>query len=64
MRTCAVFGVKYFGFFKIYGVSTRTKGRRVEPEWTFCEQGVGGEEVNFSRFCVDVLYGRPLRKLP
>jgi len=48
MRTSALFGVKNFGFFKIYGGSARTRG----------------EEVNFLRFCVDVLYGRPLRKLP
>jgi len=49
MRTSVLFGVKNFGFFKIYCVSARTRG---------------GREVNFSRFCVDVLYGRPLRKLP
>jgi len=40
-------------FFEICGVSART--RRVEPVWTFC--GQGGQ---FSRFCADVLYGRPL----
>jgi len=37
MRTSALFGVKNFGFFKIYGVSARTRG--VEPERTFFEQG-------------------------
>jgi len=28
MRTSTLFGVKNFGFFKIYRVSTRTRGRR------------------------------------
>jgi len=27
MRTYALFGVKKFGFFKIYGVSARTRGK-------------------------------------
>jgi len=45
MRTSALFGAKNFGFFEIYGVSTRTR-----------EEG-----VNFSRFCADVFYGRPLK---
>jgi len=40
----ALFGAKIIGFFEIYGVSART----------------GGEGVNFSRFCADVFYGRPL----
>jgi len=35
---------KNFGIFEIYGVSTRTRG----------------EGVNFSRFCADVFYGRPI----
>jgi len=35
---------KTFGFFEIYGMSAQTKELR----------------VNFSRFCADVLYGRPL----
>jgi len=47
MRTSVLFGVKYFGFFQIYGVPERIRG----------------EEINFLRFCVDVLYGRPLKKI-
>jgi len=45
------FDAKIFGFFKIYGVSAR-KG--VKPVRT------RGEEVNFSQFCADILYGQPL----
>jgi len=55
MRTSALFGAKNLGFFKIYGVSARGSG--VEPVRT---KGEG--KVNFSRFCADVFYGRPLRK--
>jgi len=40
MRTSALFGAKSFGFYEIYGVSARTKGKG----------------VNFSRFCADVFY--------
>jgi len=47
MRTSAFFGAKTFGFFKILSVSARTRG----------------EGVNFSRFCADVFYGRPLNKV-
>jgi len=39
MRTSALFGVKNFGFSKIYGVSAQTRGRGVEPVRTFCGQG-------------------------
>jgi len=46
------FGTKNFGFFIIYGVSTRTRG--VEPVRIFF-----GQEVNFSRFCADDFYERP-----
>jgi len=53
MRT---FRAKNFGFFEIYGVSTR-KGR-VEPVRTFCGHR---KRVSFLRFCADVFYGRPLR---
>jgi len=42
MRTTALFDAKLLGFFEIYGMSARTRG----------------EEVNFSRFCADVLYDR------
>jgi len=54
MRTSSLYDAKKFGFFKIFGVSART--RRVEPVQTFYRR----EGVNFSRFCADVLYGRPL----
>jgi len=47
------FWCKNIGFFEIYGVSART--REVKPVQTFC----GQREVNFSRFCADVLYGGP-----
>jgi len=57
MRTSAIFGVKAPDFSKIYGVSAWTKGGGVEPLRTFCGQRGG---VNFSRFCADALYGRPL----
>jgi len=55
MRKSALYGVKNFGYFKIYGVSTRT--REFEPVWTFCRQEGG---VNFSKFIADVFYGWPL----
>jgi len=60
MRASALFGAKTFRFFEIYDVFTQTKGRGIEPVQTFC--GQGGEVVNFSRFCADILYGRPLMK--
>jgi len=40
----------------MYGVFAQTRG--VEPVRTFCGQRESG--VNFSRFCADVFYGRPL----
>jgi len=51
---------KNIGFFEIYGVSTRIRGGGggvFEPVRTFFGQEEDG--VNFSQFCVDVLYGRP-----
>jgi len=50
---------KNFGFFEIYGVSVRTRG---EGGLSQCGHfsNKGGGEVNFSRFCADVFYGRPL----
>jgi len=58
MRTFAFFGAKYYGFFEIYNVSARTRGGgRVEPVRTFFGQRGG---INFSRFCANVFYGRPL----
>jgi len=55
MRTSALLGAKISGFFEVYGVSART--RRIEPVRTFYGQG----GVKLSRFCADVLYGRPLK---
>jgi len=46
---------KNFRFFEIYDVSARISGSGVELVRT-----VYGQMVNFSRFCADVLYGRPL----
>jgi len=67
MRTSALFSTKNIGVFKMYGVSTWTRG--VEECKDFTDKGVtrGVEEckdftdkgVNFSRFCADVFYGRP-----
>jgi len=42
MRTSALFGAGNFGFFNIYGVFTRTKGKGVKPVRTFFEQGRKG----------------------
>jgi len=42
MQTSALFGLKKFEFFEIYGVSARTRRKKVEPEQTFCGQGVRG----------------------
>jgi len=56
MWTSALFSTKNFGFFEIYGVSARTRGRVVEPVRRFFGQG----GVNFSRFCADFFYGRPI----
>jgi len=57
MQTSTLFGVKNSGFFEVYGVFARTKGR-----------GGGGavrtrrgEEVKLSRFCADVFSGRPVK---
>jgi len=36
----------------------QSEGRGSCPVRTFC--GQKGREVNFSRFCADVFYGRPL----
>jgi len=43
MRTFALFGVYNFGFFEIYGVSARTRGRGqffVRTSFMYCPQGV------------------------
>jgi len=60
MRTSELLDAKNCGFFEMYGVSVRTD-KGVEPVRTFFGKRGG---VNFSRFCVDVLYGRPLRAAP
>jgi len=54
----SIFWRKKFEFFEIYSVSVRTRGEGVEPVQTF--YGQGGQGVNFSRFCADILYERPL----
>jgi len=51
MWTSAHFDVKIVVFFEICSVSARTWG------WASADKGEG---VNLSRFCADVLYGRPL----
>jgi len=58
MRTFALFGAKNFDFSKFL-VCPHGQGKDgVEPVRTFFRQGEG---VNFSRFCADVFYGRPLK---
>jgi len=53
MQTFAGFCAYNFEFFKIYGVSARTRKERFEPVRAFC-----GQRINFLRFCADVIYGR------
>jgi len=61
MLTFALFGAKNFGFFEIYIVSARTRGEGdLSQCGHFAKKGGG---VNFSRFCADVLYGRPLNNI-
>jgi len=60
MRTSALFGAKYFGYFEIYGMSARTRENEVEPVRIFCDQVKG---VNLLRFCADAFYGRPLKNI-
>jgi len=50
VRMSALFGAKNFGFFEIYGVSERIKGREVEPVWTFYGQGERGSQF-FTILC-------------
>jgi len=58
MRTSALFGAKDSGFFEIYIVSARTiGGEGLSLCGHFADKG---ERVNFSRFCADFFYGRPL----
>jgi len=46
------------GFFEIYRLSAWTRG---EDGWASADiLRTRGEGVNFSRFCADVFYGRPL----
>jgi len=60
MRMSALFGVKNFGFFKNFGVFARTRGERKLSQ---CGHFVDKEGVNFSRFCADVFYGRPVNNI-
>jgi len=58
MRTSSLFCAKNFGFFKIYCVSARIRGEKgLNQCGHFSDKREG---VNFSRFCADVFYGRPL----
>jgi len=52
MRTSAFFGIKNFGFFKIYVVYARTRGRGLSQCGHFSDKAKG---VNFSRFCAAVI---------
>jgi len=56
MRTSALFGAKNIGFFKIYGVSARTRGGGFNQCGHFADKG-GGQ---FFEIFADVFYGRPL----
>jgi len=65
MRTSALLGAKTFKFFEIYSVSARIRERGVEPVRTFFGKRGGNdfskkERDDFSRFCANVFYGRPL----
>jgi len=57
MRTSALFSAKNFAFFKIYGVSTRTRVERVEPVRTFFGQGWRGQF--FAILCGRLLWTAP-----
>jgi len=59
MRTSALFGAKNFECFEIYIVFAQTRGREVSQCGHFANKREE-ERVSFSRFCADVLYGRPL----
>jgi len=56
MQTYALCGANNSGFFEIYVMCTHGKaGRGFKAVRTFFRRG-----FNFSRFCADVFYGRPL----
>jgi len=58
MRTSVLLVQKFFGFFEIYGVPSRT---RMEGKLSQCGHfSDKGSGVNFSRFCSDFFYGRYL----
>jgi len=58
MRTSAFFGEKNFGFFKIYGVSSRTRG---EGGWDSADIfRTRGEGSQFFAILCGHLYKRPL----
>jgi len=56
MRTSALFWAKTSDFSKFIVCPHGQRGREVEPVRTFF--GQGGREINFLRFCENVLYGR------
>jgi len=59
MWTSALFDAKNIGFFEIYGLSARTRGLSQYGHFSDKWEGVS----IFSRFCADVLYGRPLIRI-
>jgi len=57
VRMFALFGAKKLLIFRNLCVYARTRG--LSQCGHFVDKGKGGEGVNFSRFCADVLYVRP-----
>jgi len=57
MRTSAIFGAKYLRIFRNLWCVRTDKGRGFSKCGHFEDKGKG---INFSRFCADVFYGRPL----
>jgi len=60
MDVCT-FWRKNIGFFKIYGLSARSKGERSRTSADILQ--TMGEGTSFSRFCTNDLYGRLLMTL-
>jgi len=61
MRTFALFSAKDLGFFEIYGVSARTRGREGEPVRTFFGQWLRGGQF-FAILCGRLLWTAPYSK--
>jgi len=59
IKDVRTFRCKNIGFFEIYGVFARTWGRGGLSQYGHLANKREGE-INFSRFCADVFYGRPL----